>query len=376
MRPPERSAEPAALRCAHIAAQRCGVTRLAEITQLDVLGVPVFHAVRPLSRALSVHQGKALSADDAKLGALMEAIESDHAERCDPPVARLSYAALPVDERAADLSDFGFRRAGGPGESEPMDWAEAATLGGGRRLWVPFDVVSLDFSRPGDARLDRSSNGLAARFDRDEAIEAALLEVIERDAVAAWQALPPQARAARRLAGSTIPDRWFQALLERTRSAGLILSVYALPAVIATPAFLVELLDLDAVAAARGAVFGSAARRSPDEALRAAALEAAQSRVTAIAGVRDDLLLAGPSGGLGMAPPLPPSIAARGWSEVCASRPLGGGLSEALARAGYPQAAIVDLSTPGADVRVVKAVVPGLGAFERTRREPVGASCH
>jgi len=40
------------------AAAAAGVTRLAEITGLDLVGIPVFQAIRPAGRSLSVHQGK------------------------------------------------------------------------------------------------------------------------------------------------------------------------------------------------------------------------------------------------------------------------------------------------------------------------------
>lgn len=37
---------------------RCGITRIANITGLDRVGVPVYTAIRPNSRALSTSQGK------------------------------------------------------------------------------------------------------------------------------------------------------------------------------------------------------------------------------------------------------------------------------------------------------------------------------
>ena len=62
------------------AAAQCGVTRLADITRLDRLGLPVWQAVRPAGKALSVHQGKGSSPIAAKVGALCEAIECHCAE--------------------------------------------------------------------------------------------------------------------------------------------------------------------------------------------------------------------------------------------------------------------------------------------------------
>src|SRR5262249_42558185 len=55
-----------------------GITRLADITGLDAIGLPVFVAIRPTSRALSTAQGKGLDRDAAKASAMMESIESWH----------------------------------------------------------------------------------------------------------------------------------------------------------------------------------------------------------------------------------------------------------------------------------------------------------
>ncbi|MHB8529334.1 MAG: hypothetical protein ACYC8V_07475, partial [Caulobacteraceae bacterium] len=81
-------------------AAACGVTRLADITGLDFIGVPVFQAIRPWSRALSAHQGKGLSAEAARIGALMEAVESDHAEAFQGPRRTCPYERLREEERA------------------------------------------------------------------------------------------------------------------------------------------------------------------------------------------------------------------------------------------------------------------------------------
>src|SRR4051794_16365500 len=52
-----------------------GITRVADITGLDTLGIPVCQAIRPNSRALSVSQGKGLSHAGARASAVMESVE-------------------------------------------------------------------------------------------------------------------------------------------------------------------------------------------------------------------------------------------------------------------------------------------------------------
>ena len=61
-------------------APRMGITRIAVLTGLDVLGIPVAAAVRPNSRSIAVHQGKGVTLSAAKASAVMEAVETWHAE--------------------------------------------------------------------------------------------------------------------------------------------------------------------------------------------------------------------------------------------------------------------------------------------------------
>ena len=67
-------------------AGKFGITRVANITGLDRIGIPVTLAIRPNSRSVAVSQGKGRTLDDAKASALMEAIEIWHAENFSAPV--------------------------------------------------------------------------------------------------------------------------------------------------------------------------------------------------------------------------------------------------------------------------------------------------
>src|SRR5215472_9591286 len=64
---------------------RAGITRLADVTGLDWIGLPVYQAIRPNSRNISVSQGKGLTRAQAKVSALMESLESFHAECIQQP---------------------------------------------------------------------------------------------------------------------------------------------------------------------------------------------------------------------------------------------------------------------------------------------------
>lgn len=72
--------------------QVLGISRVANITGLDRVGIPVFQTVRPNALHISVSQGKGLCDASAETSALMEALEIVHAERVRP-----SLRAKPSD---------------------------------------------------------------------------------------------------------------------------------------------------------------------------------------------------------------------------------------------------------------------------------------
>jgi ribosomal protein S12 methylthiotransferase accessory factor len=156
-----------------------GITRLANLTGLDTLGVPVWSAIRPNGRSLSTSQGKGLTDDHARASALMESIETWHAEHVARPRRRAAWRTL-----GTGLG--GLPRAGParPAPDRVIDWVEGWELAAGAPRWVPLESVTLDTVFPaGHAPVfDVSSNGLASGNHLLEAIVHAICEVIERDA--------------------------------------------------------------------------------------------------------------------------------------------------------------------------------------------------
>lgn len=360
-----------ALPVARRLAGELGMSRLADVTGLDRIGMPVWQAVRPWGRSLSVHQGKGLDADSARLGACMEAIECSHAEAWSAPLHRCARIDLPAGERAPALDDFA-RRRGLVADHLVLDWAAADRLDGAGRLWVPAATVSLDLVTRGPAGITRSSNGLGAGFDCDFASLKALCEVIERDAFAAWQQGSVFSRGRDEVDLSILAWPWFQTLRGRLTALGIGLRAYQLPAVIAMPVVAVELHDRSGEAAAVPYAAGTAAHPDIEAALRSALTEAIQSRLTIIAGARDDLPLGEPEArpprfGFAIAPPAP--VAHRPLQQPGPVLTLVGAVA-ALADAGYPQAARLILSPPQSPVVTVRVLVPGLGGSQRRRRAP------
>src|SRR5512136_3298856 len=59
-----------------------GITRVADITNLDRIGIPVFSSIRPMADrgAISVYNGKGATPVEAKVSAMMEGLERYSAE--------------------------------------------------------------------------------------------------------------------------------------------------------------------------------------------------------------------------------------------------------------------------------------------------------
>ena len=102
-----------------------GITRIANVTGLDRIGIPVVMVVRPNSRSVAVSQGKGLDIDSAKASGLMEAIETWHAERLMLPLKLASFHELSTDhpvvriDRLPPLEDSLFD------PDRPILWIEA-----------------------------------------------------------------------------------------------------------------------------------------------------------------------------------------------------------------------------------------------------------
>lgn len=353
---------------ARAAARLCGVTRLADITGLDRIGLPVWQAVRPAGRALSVHQGKGASHEAAQIGALCEAIESHCAEHAlvDGPLC--PPEALARGARSPDMTDYARLRERPP-QAGPVQWCEAVDALTGKPLFLPHLIVSLDFTRGLPNAFERISAGLGAGPDQDRAVETALLELIERDAVGAWKRSSPAERMDSAIIPGTIRIEWFAAWRDRLRTLGIVLEAYRIPSFTGVPVVRCVVGGEQAFVGGWRRFGGDAAHPDPERALFKAFAEAVQSRLTFIAGVRDDIR---PSDYRVRHPPGPqPLPPMRDWREL---RRVAAGwreIADCLVRNGYGQIAVKRLDRGLEGVAVAKTFVPGLGSLTRTRRAPL-----
>ncbi|MBX3157999.1 MAG: YcaO-like family protein [Deltaproteobacteria bacterium] len=348
------------------AARRAGITRIAELTGLDTLGIPVYAAVRPLGRSLSTQQGKGASPLAAKVSALMESLETWTAEHVALPVTRGSYRELrarrrgprPVDPRrlprARARLDLGAR----------WRWVEGRDLLADAPVLVPLEAVTLDTTFRAPPTFDISSNGLASGNNLVEAILHGLCEVLERDAEAAWR----RAGGDRRLVLDTLEDPLCLSLIEKIVAAGARVWVWDLGgAELATIGCAIMHDPADVTWRPLGFYQGFGAHPEPAVAIARALTEAAQTRLTYIAGARDDFFP------FDYAKATDPGLLAELWERLAApcdepiafdelprlaADDLGEALAELVARVGSSVIA-VDLTHPELRVPVVKVIVPG-----------------
>jgi ribosomal protein S12 methylthiotransferase accessory factor len=348
-----------------------GITRIGNITGLDRIGIPVAVAVRPNSRSVSVSQGKGVDLPQAMASALMEAAEGFHAEDLGA-CRQISYHLLRRREPVVDPEALC------PGGNlfdpeRPISWARGFDLLRREPCWVPAETVHTDYTLPQpDGYFLAGSNGLASGNLLVEAVNAALYEVVERDAVASWAARPIEERAARALDLNSVDDPDCRALLAKYGAAGIAVRVWDVMSDIGIAAFLCEIRDLAAGDPARLTHFhGSGCHAERGIALARALTEAAQTRLTYIAGIRDDLPAAeyaeAPGGETAdalydalarAATPLAfrdvPSFAADDLTSDLRQ------ILERLSAAGITRAVAVDLTRAEFAIPVARLIVPGL----------------
>ena len=264
---------------------RAGITRLAEVTGLDWLGIPVYQAVRPNSRNLSVSQGKGITRDHAKVSALMEAIELYHAEEIRGNGREGTICEI-RPELGYDPFALQLRRPNVLREASSISWIEATNLLTGARTWLPRGLCELNFCV--EERLHvplflPTSNGLASGNTVREALIHGLCEVAERDSVARAGKTRFAAEAA--IIPQTVTSRIARGLIDRFVDAGMRVHLHDATSRVGLPCLEVFLdcPDMPTIC------YGAGCHPDRTIALLRALTEAAQTRLTHIAGTRDDL---------------------------------------------------------------------------------------
>jgi ribosomal protein S12 methylthiotransferase accessory factor len=338
---------------------------VADLTGLDCLGIPVWTAIRPGAVTLSASQGKGATGRLAAVSAVMEALELWHVEQPVRVHARGTAGAVgapwPLLELPLRVRNEGL-------EQVELEWTAGTGLVGGGMVPVPAGLVERRRPRVWEPAVVRStSTGVACGNTWAEAVLHGLYEVVERHTLHADEQLGGAVR--RWFDPGTVRDVYAGSLIGRVREAGALLETAWVVSPYGLPVCLAYLWSEDYPLW----FAGSGCHHDPHVALARAVTEAAQSRLTCIAGTRDDL----PSredvfDAVAVRPE--PVRGAACWEDVVEYAPGPGGTLQE--QAGHVAGVVrgvtgwepvaVDLAQPDTPFAVVKVIAPG--ATSRTRR--------
>ena len=287
--------------------ETAGITRVADVTGLDRLGIPNFMSVRPrdLEPGISYYNGKGSTRSDAHAGAIMEAIERHAGESCTYLPISGSRRRLQQRHRCVDVDDLIVPKMFPYSPDLDIEWVAGFDLMSRTEVLVPLNSVICPYDGTrGPVLFYASSNGLASGNSLTEALCHALCEVVERDAQAMSMAPVQIGAAARDLLGrspssaqarppqislASLPRR-AKPLLSKIQRAGL--EVWLRDLTLRHGIATIDCTIVNDGSGGFGAAHGGCGAH-PDArvALLRALTEAAQSRLTCIQGGREDLPL-------------------------------------------------------------------------------------
>jgi ribosomal protein S12 methylthiotransferase accessory factor len=347
-----------------------GVTRLANITGLDRIGIPIFSAVRPTAAegAVSVYSGKGLTETLAKISAIMESLERYSAEFRNEKTVKGNYSQISKEFNALDPRSLILPRDLPYSEDVVLRWVWGYDILKEEEILVPVSAVFHPYTPLGDLHLFRTNtNGLASGNTIEEAILHGLMEVIERDA---WSLAELSKRGGKVIASDS---PLVNGLIEKFRKAGVEILLRDITTDLKIP--VVAAVSDDVVLKDPALLtIGFGAHSEPEVACIRAILEVAQSRLVQIQGAREDTVKAEVMRRAGYERMKKIN---RHWferGEEIELRGLSGFSTEdikedieftlgLLRKRGFERVIVVDLTRKELGVPTVRVIVPGLEVF-------------
>ena len=272
-----------------------GVTRVADITDLDRIGIPVYTAIRPTAQdgAISIYGGKGITKNHAKASAIMEAFERYSAERqdCDNYIIRNfqeiecegnslnpKLLVLPKEFDKEDISEI------------PLEWSLGKEIMENKNIYIPSNAIFHPYiANPNVKTLFKSNtNGLASGNTLDEAVLHGAFEVIERDA---WSLFELTHKNYSQINTETIESEIIQDLLLKFNSQGIKIKLMNLTRDVKIPTIAAS-ADDTLTKDAGLLTLGIGTHLNPEIATIRSLCEVAQSRATQINGAREDTVRA------------------------------------------------------------------------------------
>ena len=272
-----------------------GITRIADITDLDRIGIPIYTAIRPTAEdgAVSIYGGKGITKDHAKASAMMEGFERYSAERQDIDetiIASLSEIEefgeyidpkslnLPKEFEKKDISDLS------------LEWSKSIDLISNREYYIPTNAIYHPYISKDDSQnlFKSNTNGLASGNILEEAILHGIFEVIERDA---WSIFELTHKNYAQIDISSIENEVIIDIIDKFESEGIKIKLMDFTADIKIPTIAAS-ADDTITRDAGLLTLGMGTHLDPEVAILRALTEVAQSRATQINGAREDTVRA------------------------------------------------------------------------------------
>jgi len=356
-----------------------GITRVADITNLDRVGIPVFSSIRPTAQegAVSVYNGKGATPTEARVSAVMEGIERYSGEVHDHPIAYGTYPEMVAKGGAIDPRSLNLPRGADPDGRLP--WVEAWDIVADEGVLLPAHAVFHPLPRGFPSLFRTNTNGLASGNTREEAVFHGLAEIVERDA---WSLVEVTKRPGPRI---TDPPAGLPAeLLAKFAGAKVEVTVRDITSDLGIPTC-AAVADDALLRDPRLLTIGMGTHTSSRIAFLRALTEVAQSRLTQIHGAREDTTTADLRTRMGYERVRRMN---RYWFEADSEVPFSalptaenddflkdiGGIVTSLGKAGMDRVLVADLTRGEIGVPVVRVVVPGLEVYAMDN-ERIGARC-
>ena len=270
-----------------------GITRIADITDLDRIGLPVYTAIRPTAEygGVSIYGGKGISKDHAKASAMMEGFERYSAERQDSDKTVISTVNdisgnyidpkslnLPKEYEKKDISNLN------------LEWNLAHDLISDEDYYIPTNAIYHPYSHDSNVEslFKSNTNGLASGNILPEAILHGIFEVIERDA---WSIFELTHKNYSQINLDTIESDIINKTVEKFTSNGINIKLMDFTADINVPTIAAS-ADDTITRDAGLLTLGIGTHLDPEVAILRALTEVAQSRATQINGAREDTVRA------------------------------------------------------------------------------------
>jgi len=352
-----------------------GITRVANVTDLDTVGIPVVMVCRPNSRSVAVSQGKGIDLASARASGLMEAAELYHAETITLPLRLATYEELRYQHTVIEVDELPRGSASRFNPYQRLLWFEGRDLLSGENVLVPYETVHTNYTTPlpdGHGCFTASSNGLASGNHVIEAISQGICEVVERDATTLWKLRGEEKFNENRLDLASVDDPICQDVLGKLQRAGLSVGVWDITSDIKLAAFACRIVPRDDNTMWHCAIStGYGCHPTREVALLRALTEAAQARLTIISGLRDDFRRDAyeqwldPDVVTEISQRLSRSVPARRFGDVTSwdGETFEDDVEwelECIRKAGIRRVVVVHLTKPEFRLPVVRVIVPGL----------------